>query len=482
MRTVGDATNKWGSSKWSGTAPDGPHNASWQSSDAESIESTILDVDPGSSEGASVGARAAGTLRLVVEALNPMAGGASLWGTAKWGHTDTWGGGVGEWVDISARVRGIHWEQGTQSPGDLASIATATLTLENLDGDASPWATTGDFAGAGSRTWLRSGLVVRFGILCNNIAAAKTATGLTLHAFNPWFTGTVDTVADGTNEDADAYVTVECVELTSDLGTQPDTDIFTNDGEQLSGVLVQILEAVGWERQKGLQVPDDDVLTRSTTVTSEDRTSWEVLQYACANRYWQPVANGRGRVQIVERRPAVADTGLVFANKPTGTQYPVPRDGITPYSSTERVLNTVQAAYLWGDPQTEADSGSVRQFGAITDRFGFPRTDLFVATTADITSLQDKVLRQSAWDDLGIETVQLNADMDAVRLPAVLAFLGAYARDGYYFLVRWTHPSGRIFSEQCVVEGLVYDIVPAGGQLSWTATLKTAHAGEVSGT
>lgn len=474
-RDLADATSVWDTAVWD-DSDEGvfPYGSTW-ASDAQTTDLAVLILeDPDTSQGVAVGPSVGAGLRFVVQALSPAAS-DSVWDTTPGWDTISWSSVLGTWVDISSYVRGVTWQQGTATPDGRAVVGTATMTLANRDGVASPWATTGFFAGAGSRSWMRAGLLVRFGFISTSASPAGLPT---LPTFSAVFTGKVYGTQEGTSDNTDAWVDVSLEETTVDLGITPD-DQATHSYRYLSDTLYEAMMASGWQYQTDLVVPAEDVKTIDSTLSG--LSSMERLQLIADGLHWDVMADGRGRLFAVQRRtPTGGDSGLSFSNSPTGSELPLTQD-VQPFSSSERIINQVQAASVSGALMGADDTDSEAQFGLITNRYGFPRNDLIIGADSDVSALCERVVTLRAWDDLGIDTIAIDTDMDPANLPVALAYLASVGRTNVSVNVRWVHPSLNVFTEVVIIEAQKHSLYMEGKQLKWTATLTCAHAGAVSG-
>lgn len=482
-RTIGGQTT-WGSKgeAWAFTDPtlgplagdpDGTGTTWAATADVSDIEARLSE-NPSSACGAPIAPHASGALRFIVQLLDPTAGADSVWGTALWGSS-AWSSSVGAWRDVSSRVRGATWTNGTTSPDGKATVGTATVTLDNRDGAVSAWATSGDFVGTGSSSWVRTGLLVRFGV----IKVSALAVGLpALDDFSAFFTGKVEVPNEGTSENVDAWVDLELTETTADFAVDGGSQNVNAD-RALSATIFDAITASGWPYQTSLMVPAEDTTVPSTALIGG--TSSSRLDLLVDGLYWDWLADGRGRIIIVRRRLPESDAGLTFANAPAGSDVPVVE--ITTTSGVDNILNQVNAARINGPIITVEDDRSMLQFGTVTQRYGFPRDDLVLESDAEVTTLARRVLGLRAWDDLGVATIALDMDLDPVRLPAILTYLACRAREAVSFNVTYTHPSGAVLADAFVVEGQTHNLAPVGEpgtQLKWTCTLNVGHAGITS--
>lgn len=476
-RSIGGQTT-WGSNgeKWANTIPAAGALAgtSWAApaQTTTDLAARLLD-DPATTQGTQINTVSSGALRFVVQALNPNAGTDSEWGTALWG-TGKWSASVGKWEDISCRARMVKWTQGAPAPNTKSVVGVSTITLENLDGAVSPWAKSGHYVGDSSTSWIRSGLLVRFGVITTTALGAGLPA---LATFEPIYTGRIESISDFIDEDQiDAWIELTLTETTVDFGTASPTDQAVASTRVLTGAAFDAMVAAGWQYQTALVVPDEDAATCATTL--QGGSSSQRIDLITDNLFWDWVADGRGRLELVRRHFAVADSGLTFANKPAVGQYPALN--VVPFSNVERLLNTVTAQTVTGAPVVEEDTRSQEKFGAIINGYGFPRTDLILGSDVLVGTLGQRVVSYLAWDDLGIGSFDLNLDMDPVNLPALMTYIAAHAREGIGFTVVYTHPSGAVLTDHVVIQQQTHTVTPQGApgtQMLWTCTLATGHAG-----
>jgi hypothetical protein len=396
MRTIGGTENQWGVSLWSGPEGSVPFNATWQAPAQDTDLAATLMVDPSGSAGVSVGPLALGGLRFVVEALNPAADPDSVWGVALWG-SGHWNSTRGDWQDITARVRGITWANGADDVDQPPSVGTADITLDNLDGDVSPWATSGDFASGGDKPWLRAGTLVRFGVTATSTSLADPSVPVTLAAYNAFFTGRVEQVTESSAEGADAWATLHLAETSADLATKPGA-IQLRQGETVSASLLGILEGMGWELQSDMRVPDDDGQVRGLVIggADDDATATALLERVAAGKHWSVLADGRGRIMAVLRGAASTYAGMTFSNNPGVNDLPIATDAVSTYSGTERILNVGRASNKNGGQVQAADFGSQSQYGVQSQAYGFPREDLVLIDDASVRALLTSVVSNYA--------------------------------------------------------------------------------------
>lgn len=463
MRVVGGESS-WGSAEWG--------SGSWGLATADSDLAALCALDPDPSAGVSVGSRASGGLRFVVELQNPTQSGnapAAQWGVAQWGSA-SWAADAGTWQDITARVRGLSWAQGQHDALNRYEAATASVTLDNRDGALCPWATTGAFTSAGE-SWLVAGLVIRWGVLCTS---ALDGTLPPLDAYTPLLTGRLELVQEGTQDNVDAWVTLNVVDTWTDLASTADP--VTLAPQDLARAIFATALAGGWKFQQGtIEVPDDTVDILGVTLTGN--STIERLQLLADCRHWDVITDGRGRIKVIPRKTvdgAQPGVPLVFSNDPTGTELPLVTP--EPFSSTDRVLNVATASRTSGTPQTARSSASISKYGGeLTNRFGFPRTDLPLAD-ADVLALCQKVVRLRARDAIGISAISLNSDQDLVKMIPVLTYLASTARGAIPFGVRWVHPSLKELAMNLLSEGQTHNVTMEGTTLLWTATINTTSA------
>jgi hypothetical protein len=438
------------------------------------LAARLLD-DPLSTDGVSVGPHAVGQLRLVVQALNPTSATDSVYGTSVYG-TGLYSVGVGNWMDITSRVRGVTWNNGQPAPNKKMQVGVATLDLDNRDGLLSPWATSGPFVGNTTRSWMRAGLIIRWGVILVN-GAGWTLPGLDF--FSAFFTGKVETIVEKTSQWVDAWNTLTLTETTADLGAVSPNDQATSSTRPLSSTILEALIASGWKYQTSLQVPKEDTFVGETTLSGG--TSAARIDLLTDGMHWDFCANGRGQLEVVARHGADNEHTIqacILSSVPSVGELPIV--DVTTYSNIERVVNQIEAARVnagVGDVVDEEDDRSMQQFGIISTGYGFPRSDLVLVDDTAVAFLLSRVIALRAWDDLGFDTVTLDADQDPVNMPAILTFIACRGRDGVLAMVEYQHPSGKLLQEVVAFESQTHSIVPEGGQMKWTCVLHTGHSG-----
>lgn len=475
-RTIG-APVRWGTSTlaegqavWGAAPgdPDGAYGSTWPLTSVHEGRAALLQAEPASfAEGVSI-SHETPHLRFVVEALDPTASGVSQWGVDLWGDAQ-WSALLGEWVDISDRVRGVHWTNGAEQPGEIPYIGNATLTLENLDGEAAPWATDGEFVGSLSRSWLRSGALVRWGLI-----------DIVNHPhWRPFFTGVIEDAQDDTEEHADAWVELTLSELPSRLATSI-RPVSTTAGKTLPNAIARVLAAGRWDWQAMVTVPEDDAYTADAVLGNTDEASGEVddidastaLRRVGACRYWAFTPQADGTVAFVERDRPPQVFAYVLSNQPDGilAEGWVPLADARVYSSNDRVANSATGNRANGPSQGFSNPASIRTRGNLNNRFGSPFVDLPLRDDSDVFAMLKRLVDHRAADDLGIGSVDIDFDMAPTDLAYVMADIATTRFAG--LRVVWEHPSGRVFDlSELAIESQRHGIVPEGGQIKWTATL-----------
>ena len=452
--------------------------------------------DPADDAGVLFGPSAPADMRFIVELLDPNAGGTVLYGTAVYG-TDLYSDSVGDWVDVSDRVRGLSWRIGVSDPTQKASVGTGTISFDNRDGAMSPWAMSGDFFGP-TRSWIRAGLIVRFGVLAPTVGADDGGDRLIAAGvpdftyeepgnFTPLFTGRVTDVSETMTENIDSQIDLVVAESSTDLAVGGSANIPA--GKEIGSAILGQLTHSGWLWQNTLTLPDDNATCQESVLIGGSVNSRVGL--LADGLHWDIVPDTRGRMRVLRRRtkddarsPGYHDGSgnlTYFSNYPD-VDYPErPLVTAQPYTSDERIVNALSASRAGADALELQDNNSIAQFGKVTDGYGFPRTDLVLETDEQVSSLLRRVLSLRAWGDYGIAAVELNADMDPVAMPAVLAFYAGPGRFETALGIRWVHPSGAELTDVYVIEGQSHNITPQGDQLLWTATFQLGHAGPIHG-
>lgn len=410
---------------------------------------------------------------LVVEAFNPSPYDQAAWDVSYW-NVDTWAG-PGRWEDISDRVRGMSWNRGTESPLDRPRVGTATIALDNRDGAVSPWTSGGEFSLTVNHetigpTWLQPGALVRFGAYYETAAALDASPEM---AWKPFFTGAIETMVEGTEQNTDSWVTLGLVETTARLGAVDKAQQAAQGaGDTLTQRIDRLLTDADW--QAGFSVLADsigDVATFQATTMAQNRLSDLYLTVDSVGMRLLAASNG---ALIIT--PPYPDVDVIstdtFSNAPEGAELPVVK--VQPYSSTDRIINVATAANAGSTEQTFRDQPSIDLFG---QNGPGARDDLILQDDATLLEMLQRLVVMFATDSLGIEAIEIDVDQDPANLPLLL---GTYASEGLEtrtpFHLRWVHPSGNVFPVALVIEGMKHTITPTepGAAVKWTATLSTA--------
>lgn len=426
-----------------------------------------------------VGPSASPAVYLGVYAFNRLEAGAT-WDTDLWdSSTGTlspevdWYG-AGTWESIGSRVRGLSWDRGCQSPLDRPRVGTAQLTLDNRDGALSAWTNTGAFktqegdpvtpgAHVDGLIWPRPGTLIRFGMF---VGAG--------HTWTPLFTGRLAAQTEDTSELVDGWQTYDANELTADLGAfNGEQQPSQGGGETLSQRVARLLADALWD---GSYTVQSDTIGNAGRFQATQLAQNRITElYVTGDSVGMRVLCGSdGQLRVTSPQPDPALTSNhTFSNFPGGGELPT---AVTrPYASTDRIVNIAIAARVGSTEQQIRDNPSINRYGQLDP--GGSRSDLIVTTDAMVRAMLRQMVALSKDDYIGIDAVDVDCDMDPVNMPAALA---ALASDGLEtrnpFTVKWKHPSGNVFTQEVVLEGLSCSITPVepGAPMKWTATLSCA--------
>lgn len=407
---------------------------------------------------------------LVVQAFNAYPYDATAWDDDNW-NTSPWAG-PGRWTDITSRVRALAWGRGANDPSNRPEVGQAQVTLNNLDGYASAWSVdlAGDFAlgnaGIGN-TWLQPGTLVRFGVyaLLGKLAPDTSA----VYEWLPFFTGHVIAMPEDTDQNVDSWVTLNLVEQPSHANAWNGmAQTPAGAGDTLAQRINRLMVDMGWTSGWNIDSdPNGDAATFQATTMAGDRLS--ELYLTADSVGMRLLSDTDGSLAVTRTYPpsTVVSTD-VFSNNPTGTELPLVK--ITPYASTDRVVNYAALARAGGTQQVAQDAVSL-QMG----RYDYSRSDLIVESDATVLSVATQLVAARANDRIGIEAIELDMDMAPTKLPLAMS---QYARNALKtllpFNIRWVHPAGAVFLEEVIVLGFTQAITMEGSQAKWTATFSTA--------
>lgn len=322
-------------------------------------------------------------------------------------HTKTPGtAGFCIWNDVTAKVRGLEWDRGAQDPITQPEVGTATITFENTDGEMSPWATTGPFAnpatsGPGSEASLvRPGMPVRFGVTRINPSTS-------VEAWVPFFTGFIETVAEDTQDGVDGWVTVTLVDVASQLaaigGSQGTTGSgFFVEGATLAGMAAGLVSDAAnnatdansttfpYVINTSLNPGDPLQNTAPLQLPDPQLNRLVALQLIATSTHTLLIARAQGDLFVTDAN-SINAFASTFSNHPSGAE--LPAVNVTPYSSTDRLLNTVAGDWFGSDgglepviatsttrPATpavgqlvyETDTGLLKEYQGPTDGWTLP--------------------------------------------------------------------------------------------------------------
>lgn len=395
---------------------------------------------------------------LYAEAYNHDGTGITHWDAFKWDTGATWSTpDLGQWTDVSERVREISWQRGSESPLDRPRVGTATLSMDNRDSALSLWA-------GGGLYWLRIGTPVRFG------AYVETTPGV-WQAF-PFFTGIVDTNVENTNS-VDAQVDLGLIETTGALGAWNGAQQSpVGGGDTLDQRINRLLTDAGWAA--GYEIDDDaigDDATFQSTAMAQNRLA--ELYLTADSVGMRLFAASDGSLRMTPPYPPVGTVGTDrFSNIPTGDDLPIVSANL--YSSRDRLINAAIAARAGGTEQVALDTVSIAKYGRYDQ--GGSRDDLIVQSDDTVDGMLQRIVYNFGSDVQGVELVSLDADMDN-RLPEAMVRLASQGlEERMPFLFAWLHPSGNVYLNALVVDGMKHKItaVAPGTAMKWTATLSTA--------
>lgn len=409
----------------------------------------------------------------------------SMWDTEAGGWDElTWDDtNYASWVDITARVRGLEWDRGSTDPISQPEVGTATLTLDNQDGEVSPWATSGPFTNpvdsqpvwdlsawdesipGSASSLIRPGAPMRFGVTLDD------------SEWLPFFTGLIESIDEDSQDNVDAWVTITLVDIGSALAAIGQGNGTTGGGLLVDGavgdnMLTGLLADIAWPYALDAFIGSTLFVTAAYQVPDVTQNRLEAAQQLCISGNATLIASSAGTIGPVDRG-FHTDSGFIFSNDPAGGELPLV--ALTPYSSTDRILNVATGTRVGGTAQTATDPVSVDQFGVQANALGWPQSDLLLHDDGDVLTLAGLVVDSQSEDFLGISSI----DVDADQAPTSLFFdLSTLATAGIEtqgrFAVRWVHPSGNVFEVDVWLLGFSHSITMQGNQAKWVATLRTA--------
>lgn len=194
--------------------------------------SSLLGAEPASWSTLRVTGPGGEVWRFAVELALPT---GDTWGRGTW-KSARWAGSSGlAWVPVTGRVRGWSLDRGSDTPGDRPRVATASITLDNVDGRLCPWAASPATGHVSHRSYYAAGTLVRFGFKYGS-------------RWLPQFTGEVETWDPQMMErHADGSITITAVDLLARLGQIDEQPVAAQGaGEGVAARLARLLAACSY--------------------------------------------------------------------------------------------------------------------------------------------------------------------------------------------------------------------------------------------
>jgi hypothetical protein len=391
---------------------------------------------------------------------------------------DTTNSATRRWLDVTDRLRAVgDCSRGCEQPADRPRVGALGITLDNLDGLLSPWATSGAFTTSGV-SFMRAGTLLRVGFL-----ALSNSSGFLTDGWYPAFTGRIEDVAEGTTDNRDAWVTYSVTELTAEAAADnraaiaaagasetPDLRIFRIlDGEWFYGVDLSNYSdtAIG-----------DSIALSATTL---EGNALNELYLMADSTYRRVLGGSDGAIWLTRLYPPTGLTAaFTFSNDPV-TYSCYPAANIVPYASRDRILNRIRGTRsAGGSSMQRGDATSVRKYGVRAEGYGFPRTDLQMVNSTDLDTVLTAWATRHAFDELGIGSIDVDADM-SFGMWSVLVYLFSRGLEGQSVVeVKWKHPAGGLFDFVAVLNGFSWSFVSQGpnvpGKLTGTLQLEAYTA------
>jgi hypothetical protein len=374
--------------------------------------------------------------------LADLASGYGLWGSGVWGDS-TWGPDVA-WTDVTSRVRTLRTDGAFSRAIQTWAGGTATLVLDDRDGQLSPANLTGSHV-SGGQSQIQPLLPVR-------IRAAYG--GVTYPLWYGYARKISETWSGGAPGRGDAALTINCCDEVGRLAKVDPIAVAALGAGDSSGARVhRVLDAA--EHTGGRAVDVGQMTLQATTLDDPPLTELENVVTSEGGALWVDPA---GSI-VFEGRSALVDNDRSVQSQATFTD-----DGTAGrYASTEAdlsddlVINYASYARAGGTAQVVSDATS-RARGLARDT----KTDLLVQTDAQALSLAQWVILQYKDPEYRFTQITILPRRDPATLwPQVL---GRRVRD--QITVVRNPPGGFSISRACHIAGISHEITPT----TWTTT------------
>lgn len=357
------------------------------------------------------------------------------------------------WTDVSSYVQKVSIRRGASRAEDPVlryEAGTCTIELDNSDRRFDPTNLAGPYVSAGI-TQIRPMVPVR--------VSAQWAG-----QFSNLFRGYVDSWSVAWSGPAYSTCTLTATDATKVL-TNFDRIALgaaVGAGEDSGTRAHRILDSVAWPTYDRVVSVGDSTLQATTM----DRSAWEELLNVQDSEIGELYVNEAGMVVFRNRRASMTESRSATSQATFGDgagEMPFLDTSIAYDDSTIR--NVVRIARVGGTQQTATDAGSVQTYLTHTH----DRTDLMLATDADVADYAAFVLYQAKDPELRFENLSVQPHDDEPALfPQVLG-----RQFGDRISITRRPPGGGSVTRDAFIRGVQHDI-QATGEWVTTWTLQSA--------
>lgn len=316
------------------------------------------------------------SVTLTVEMGFGSASSTSLWDTALWTSTGTWGSDI-VWTDVTEYVMAFSTRSGRNRSVNQFDAGTASVTLRNTDARFSPWNLSGPYV-SGGRTNIRPWRPIR-------ISRTHATTVLGINATKYLFYGYMTDFTESYSNNAMNVVTVSCVD---ELGKLARFNGYAQApqgaGESTADRVQRILNNAGFTGS--VYLPFNDSVTCQATTLAQNALT-ELKLTADTEGGWiyalpaaTPTLVFKGRLDAALYSPfAVPDLYDSSSTDPLAFKF----TSMTQQYSGDLVATSAAVGRVGGTVQRYVDQSARALYGDLQ----YSRTDLITESDAHCLSL-----------------------------------------------------------------------------------------------
>jgi hypothetical protein len=332
-------------------------------------------------------------------------------------------------------IRSISTRRGRTREDQAMQPGTATIVLDNLDGDFDPDNPASSYMWAGY-SLLTRGLGVR-------VRATWSATDYSL------FTGTIEDVVP--DQSLDPVATITCVDGLGWLGSQPlDAIASSFSGDTSSARAARILDTVGWSASARSLTG-----TRQMQPTTYNATALALVEQCAAAEGGRIYADRDGTLALLPYESTFTTTQRLTLSD-TRLADTVEYDTLKTSPGGSYMANDVTLTMTTGSTVTVTNAESVTRFGSYPKNVTAP-----LLNTGEATAVAQSIADRFAFPQARVDHVEFDALNYGTLWPSIVQADLAERVSVIRNMV-----DGRSRTYGCVIESVNHDLGTAGWRVS----------------